>query len=63
LSGNGFLFGNSLVFGNCGSGFGFSLDFDYLLGSFNEGTLSGITIDNDENYNSLKIGIGLRYNF
>ena len=63
LSGNGFLFGNSLVFGNCGSGFGFSLDFDYLWGSFNEGTLSGITIDTNENYNSLKIGIGLRYNF
>lgn len=64
-SGNGFLFGNSLVFGDGGSGFDFSLDFDYLFGSFNEVSGPGGTFDIDEQnkYNSLKIGVGLRYNF
>jgi hypothetical protein len=64
-SGNGFLIGNSLVFGDGGSGFDFSLDFDYLLGSFNEVSGPGGTydIDEDNKYNSLKIGVGLRYNF
>jgi len=62
-SGNGFLIGNSLVFGDGGSGFDFSLDFDYLLGSFNEVSGLGFTDDADDKYNSLKIGVGLRYNF
>ena len=64
-SGNGFMFGNSLVFGDGSKGFDFSIDLDYLMGKFNEFSVSGVTVDIDEDnsFNSFKIGVGLRYNF
>jgi hypothetical protein len=65
FSGNGFMFGNSLVFGDGSKGFDFSIDLDYLMGKFNEFSVSGVTVDIDEDnsFNSFKIGVGLRYNF
>jgi hypothetical protein len=64
-SGNGFVFGNSLVFGDGGKGFDFSIDLDYLMGKFTEVSGPGGTVDIDEDnsFNSLKIGVGVRYNF
>ena len=64
-SGNAFIFGNSIVFGDGSSGFAFSVDLDYLAGQFTEETLDGVTVDiDDENkINNFKIGVGLRYNF
>ena len=64
-SGNGFMFGNSLVFGDGSKGFDFSIDVDYLLGKFTEvsGPGGSYDIDEDNSLNSLKIGVGLRYNF
>ena len=68
-SGNAFIFGNSLVFGDGGSGFVFSIDLDYLSGKFTEGSALGETLELDEligydpKLNNLKIGVGLRYNF
>ena len=65
LSGNGFMFGNSLVFGDGSKGFDFSIDLDYLMGKFTElsGPGGSLDIDEDNSLNSLKIGVGLRYNF
>ena len=65
MSGNGFVFGNSLVFGDGGKGFDFSIDLDYLMGKFTEASGPGGTedIDEDNSFNSLKIGVGVRYNF
>lgn len=65
LSGNGFVFGNSLVFGDGSKGFDFSIDLDYFTGKWTEistpfGTLD---FDEDNSINSFKIGVGLRYNF
>ena len=64
-SGNGFMFGNSLVFGDGSKGFDFSIDLDYLMGKFTElsGPGGSLDIDEDNSLNSLKIGVGLRYNF
>jgi len=64
-SGNAFIFGNSIVFGDGSSGFALSVDLDYLAGQFTEETLDGVTVDiDDENkINNFKIGVGLRYNF
>ena len=64
-SGNGFMFGNSLVFGDGSKGFDFSIDVDYLLGKFTEvsGPGGSYDLDEDNSLNSLKIGVGLRYNF
>ena len=62
-SGNAFIFGNSLVFGDGGSGFVFSIDLDYLSGKFTEGSALGETLELDAKLNNLKIGVGLRYNF
>jgi hypothetical protein len=65
LSGNAFIFGNSIVFGDGSSGFAFSVDLDYLSGKFTELDALGASVDiDDENkINNLKIGVGLRYNF
>ena len=65
VSGNGFMFGNSLVFGDGSKGFDFSIDLDYLMGKFTEQTLPGGSrdIDEDNSFNSFKIGVGVRYNF
>ena len=39
-------------------------DVDYLMGKFDEFWLDGIGFEqNDETYNSLRFGLGLRYNF
>jgi hypothetical protein len=64
-SGNGFVFGNSLVFGDGGKGFDFSIDLDYLMGEFKEVSVQGVSVDIDEDnsFNSFKIGVGVRYNF
>ena len=64
-SGNGFVFGNSLVFGDGSKGFNFSIDLDYFTGKWTElstpiGTLD---FDEDNSINSFKIGVGVRYNF
>ena len=64
-SGNGFMFGNSLVFGDGSKGFDFSIDLDYLMGKFTEvsGPGGSADIDEDNSFNSFKIGVGVRYNF
>jgi len=65
LSGNAFIFGNSIVFGDGSSGFAFSVDLDYLSGKFTELEVLGdsVDIDDENKINNLKIGVGLRYNF
>jgi hypothetical protein len=65
LSGNAFIFANSLVFGDGGSGFAFSIDLDYLSGKFTELEVLGdsVDIDDENKMNNFKIGVGLRYNF
>ena len=65
LSGNAFIFGNSIVFGYGSSGFAFSVDLDYLSGKFTELEVLGdsVDIDDENKINNLKIGVGLRYNF
>ena len=66
LSGNGFMFGNSLVFGDGSKGFDFSIDLDYLMGKFTEqsgGPVGRRDLDENNSFNSFKIGVGVRYNF
>ena len=65
LSGNGFMFGNSLVFGDGSKGFDFSIDLDYFTGKWTEISRPGgsADIDEDNSINSFKIGVGVRYNF
>lgn len=58
--GNGFIFGNSLVFGSS-KGFKFSINIDYLIGKITE--VENIDVDEDNSFNKLSIGAGLRYNF
>ena len=64
-SGNGFVFGNSLVFGNGGKGFSFSVDLDFLPGKFTEVSGPGgtVKIDEDNSLANFKLGAGVRYNF
>lgn len=62
LSGSGFLLANSFVIGD-GEGLDFSVDLDYLSGKFNELSGPGGTIDDDSKYSSLRVGVGMRYNF
>ena len=67
--GTGFVFGNSLVFGDGGKGFSFSIDLDYMSGKFKEITLLGTTVDIDDipgaedAITQFKLGVGVRYNF
>ena len=65
LSGNAFIFGNSIVFGDGSSGLALSVDLDYLSGKFTELEVLGdsVDIDDENKINNLKIGVGLRYNF
>ena len=65
LSGNAFIFGNSIVFWDGSSGFAFSVDLDYLSGKFTELEVLGdsVDIDDENKINNLKIGVGLLYNF
>tara|TARA_B100001059_G_C17659030_1_gene488488 strand:- start:68 stop:652 length:585 start_codon:yes stop_codon:yes gene_type:complete len=62
LRGSGFVIGNSIVMG-AEKGFTWSIDFDYLISKFDELELNGMTIDDDSKYNSLRLGVGVRYNF
>ena len=63
MSGTAFIIGNSLVMGG-GQGFTWSIDIDYLMGKFDEVEGPGGTAElDDEEYNSLRIGVGVRYNF
>jgi len=62
--GNGFVLGNSLVFGT-EKGFKFSINLDYLTGKITElddGT-DTYDIDDDNGINKLSLGVGVRYNF
>ena len=67
--GTGFVFGNSLVFGDGGKGFSFSIDLDYMSGKFKEMTLNDVTVDLDDVSDTedaitqFKLGVGVRYNF
>ncbi len=63
LSGSAFILGNSFVFGDGGKGFSWSIDVDYLMGNFDEASIGGITVDDDSDYSSLRLGVGVRYNF
>ena len=61
--GTAFIIGNSLVFVD-GPG-QFSADLDYVMGNFDKADAGdGFgEYDIDEDYNSLRIGVGVRYNF
>ena len=63
--GGGFVFGNSLVFGDNSKGFDFSIDLDYVSGKFDETSVLGITVTNEDaiKFSHIKIGAGIRYNF
>ena len=66
--GTGFVFGNSLVFGDGGKGFSFSIDLDYLSGNFKQVTDGGVSFDLDDldldgGITNFKLGAGIRYNF
>ena len=62
--GNGFVLGNSLVFGT-EKGFKFSINLDYLTGKFTEYNdgVDTYDIDDDNGFNKLSLGVGVRYNF
>lgn len=64
-SGSGLVFANSLVFGNGGKGFSFSVDLDFLTGKFTEVSGPGgtVKIDEDNSLANFKLGAGVRYNF
>lgn len=62
LRGTGFVIANSIVMGE-DKGFTWSIDFDYLISKFDEAEYLGVTIEDDSKYNSLRLGVGLRYNF
>ena len=64
MKGNGFVLGNSFVFGST-KGFKFSLNLDYLFGKITESEYEGVTykIDDKNGFSKLSIGAGLRYNF
>ena len=66
--GTGFVFGNSLVFGDGGKGFSFSVDLDYMSGKFKSIEEDGVSVDLDSidfdgAISNFKLGVGVRYNF
>lgn len=61
LKGSGWILGNSLVFGDGGKGFAWSIDIDYRSGKINE--IDGEDFDDGEPINNFMVGAGLRYNF
>jgi|TARA_B110000908_G_C10114473_1_gene384586 hypothetical protein len=65
MKGKGFVIGNSLVLGDSmGKGFVWSIDLDYVLGKYDDiSDWSGSFTLQDRTFNSLKIGVGIRYNF
>ena len=63
--GSGFIIGNSFIFGISGN-FKGSINVDYLLGEVKEIEYDGITVEADENENTINkfvVGFGLRYAF
>ena len=76
LHGGGFVFSNSIV-RSTKKGFTYSLDIDYLTTRFDEARIFGYyrypgpynnnqynaLLSDDSHYNSLRVGIGVRYNF
>ena len=62
LKGNAFIIGNSLLFGD--GRWQFSADVDYVMGNFDEIEIGGVDLgDPDLDYNSFRVGVGVRYNF
>jgi hypothetical protein len=66
--GTGFVFGNSLVFGDGAKGFSFSVDLDYMSGKFKSIEEDGVSVDLDSidfdgAISNFKLGVGVRYNF
>jgi len=60
--GSAFILGNSLVMGQ--GSWQWSIDVDYVMGNFDSAELNGVDVaDVDSDYNSFRIGVGLRYNF
>ena len=60
--GSAFILGNSLVMGQ--GSWQWSIDVDYVMGNFDSAELNGVDVaDVDADYNSFRIGVGLRYNF
>lgn len=60
--GSAFIIGNSLVMGD--GSWQWSIDVDYVMGNFDEAKVDGVDIsDVDADYNSFRVGVGLRYNF
>ena len=66
--GSGYVLGTSLVFGT-GQGFAFSVNVDYVTGTWKEVEYLGETVDykdgigSDDMASQFKLGVGLRYNF
>ena len=61
LKGSGWILGNSLVFGDGGKGFAWSIDLDYRSGKSTE--VDGDDIEDPDPINNFMIGAGVRYNF
>ena len=60
--GSAFILGNSLVMGQ--GSWQWSIDVDYVMGNFDSAEFNGLDLDDvDADYNSFRIGFGLRYNF
>jgi hypothetical protein len=57
LKGDAFIIGNSLLMGD--GKWQWSADLDYVMGNFDD--IEGESFDAD--FNSLRIGVGVRYNF
>lgn len=68
IKGNGFVLGNSLIFGEA-RGFKFSFNLDYLFGNWKEMEVGNISYDIEDDLgldtevSKLSIGLGVRYNF
>jgi len=61
IKGSGWILGNSLVFGDGGKGFAWSIDVDYRSGTFTE--IDGVDIEGGEANTNFMVGAGVRYNF
>lgn len=68
IKGNGFVIGNSLVFGQT-RGIKFSVNIDYLIGNWEKMVIDNLSYDweddlgYDPEISKLSVGIGIRYNF
>tara|TARA_R110000823_G_C15948814_1_gene501341 strand:+ start:2037 stop:2609 length:573 start_codon:yes stop_codon:yes gene_type:complete len=61
-TGKGFVIGNSINFGSGEKGFGLSIDIDYVSATWTD--IGGIDLGDDGgNFNSFRVGAGVRYNF